>query len=51
MKISFHVGKIMAKKLDEKQVFSGKTHHFFPGSFVCLFGVSNSGKYLYGVLY
>ena len=35
----------MAEKSED--IFSGKSHQFFPGSFVCIFGLSGSGEYLY----
>ena len=34
----------MAEKSED--IFSGKSHQFFPGSFVCIFGLSGSGEYL-----
>ena len=28
---------------NDEQIFSGKSHQFFPGSFVCIFGISGAG--------
>ena len=32
----------MAEKIEN--ISAGKGHQFFPGSFVCIFGVSGSGE-------
>ena len=39
----------MAEK--DEQIFSGKSHQFFPGSFVCIFGISGAGILPLLVLY
>ena len=48
-RIFWKLQEAMAEEYEEKSekdFFSGKTHHFFPGTFCAIFGVSNSGMYL-----